>query len=220
MMDDRIGGIGKVGSAFLPMLLALLLLVPNQVFGQDGNQLIFFRVSGVAASDVLNIRKDADSASAIVGSFAPGAGPIEVFRRQHNWGEVATPEGTGWVNMRFLVPMQVASFGNSPLPNGLTCAGTEPFWSVHLDQGKAMLSTPQEANQKFSVVSTGGFIGRAGPDGFFVANGSQSQLTGIVSFRQCGDGMSERRYGWWINLLITDANGSGAVTGCCSLSAH
>lgn len=209
---------GRRGVDFLSVVAGLWLLLAAPGLAQGaGAGPAYFRVTGVASNDVLNIRREASASSPIVGSFRPGAGPIEVLRVKRNWGLVSTGEQMGWVKMTFLAPVPVARFANSPLPEGLSCGGTEPFWGIYLNQGQVVYSTPEGVDENFTVVASGGFSGRGGPDGFFVANGSQSQLTGIVSARQCGDGMSERTYGWWVNLLLTDINGTNAFTGCCSL---
>ncbi|MCC5969003.1 MAG: hypothetical protein JJU15_03570 [Pararhodobacter sp.] len=73
-----------------------------------------YRVTGVAANDVLNIRSGPGTSHAIVGIFPPNARDIWISGRIRTldsgavWVEVrssALPGGVGWVNGRFLDPM-------------------------------------------------------------------------------------------------------------------
>lgn len=73
-----------------------------------------WRVVGVAANDVLNIRSGPGVSNAIVGVFQPGArgvritGRIRTLQSGAVWAEVrgsGLPGGTGWVNGRFIDPM-------------------------------------------------------------------------------------------------------------------
>ena len=66
-----------------------------------------FRVEGVAADDVLNIRAQPDASSRILGSIPPGerhvdglGAPSTVARS--TWQRVRYGSVTGWVNARFL----------------------------------------------------------------------------------------------------------------------
>lgn len=73
-----------------------------------------WRVVGVAADDVLNIRAGPGVSNPIVGSFPPNARNIRITGRIRTlpsgavWAQVrgaGLPGGTGWVNGRFLQPM-------------------------------------------------------------------------------------------------------------------
>jgi len=73
-----------------------------------------WRVVGVAADDVLNIRSGAGVQHGIIGSFPPNAQNVRITGRIQRlasgavWAEIRAatlPGGTGWVNGRFLQPM-------------------------------------------------------------------------------------------------------------------
>ena len=64
------------------------------------------RVALVAADDVLNVRQDPTAASPIVGMLLPGVvvertGPEEITGSSV-WAQIETPQGSFWVNDRFL----------------------------------------------------------------------------------------------------------------------
>ena len=101
----------------------------------------YFRVSGVAANDVLNIRSAPDAETQILGMFAPDAGFIEVIEDSADgkWSRVNVGEGTGWVRRKFLMPVPVVTFYPTNIPVGLVCASTEPFISVQFNADMATL---------------------------------------------------------------------------------
>ncbi|HHS81944.1 MAG TPA: hypothetical protein ENJ68_00355, partial [Devosia sp.] len=66
----------RFGAVFFALIAGiwLLLAAPGMAQGAVGGA-AYFRVTGVASNDVLNIRQNASASSAIVGSLRPGAGP-------------------------------------------------------------------------------------------------------------------------------------------------
>ncbi len=228
---------------FFVIVLPLLLIVPvnaaekqgfeNQIIGSDvlGNDVrpAYYRVFGVDVDDSLKIRADPVAGAPVIGEYAPEAGPVEILKIEDGWGYVIAGEGNGWVNMAHLSEIPVSKVGESYLPQGLTCAGTEPFWYSEISAGEITYSRLDDAGLRFSIMEAGGFEGRVGPNSFIQAsmaneanetNGPDSVLYAVVSGRQCTDGMSDRDYGWWVNLLITTPRGTSALDGCCSLSVN
>ncbi len=232
--------------------LSLLLIVPagaaekqdfeKQFIGSDvlGNDVrpAYFRVSDVGDDGSLKIRVEPVAGAEVIGEYALEAGPIEILKIEDGWGYVIAGEGNGWVNMAHLNEIPVPKVGQSQLPQGLVCAGTEPFWYSEISGEEISYSRLDDANLRFSINEAGGFDGRIGPNSFVqaslisVANGangtneangtsgSDTVLYAVVSARQCSDGMSDRNYGWWVNLLITSPRGTSALDGCCSLSVN
>jgi hypothetical protein len=96
----------------------------------------YFRVTGVASDDSLNVRSSPSAASEKLGEFAFDADIIEVVRtdKSGRWGYVRTPgsDGMGWTSMRYLQPTMVMTFTGTLLPVGLSCGGTEPHWNFVL----------------------------------------------------------------------------------------
>ena len=132
-----------------------------------------FDVTGVAPDDVLNIREAPNAGAPIIGSFAPDAEGVEVIRpnADESWGLVNTAEGTGWTSLAFLErrPGQ----WNGAFPRIARCLGTEPFWSLSLDEDAVTLSTPQETAEG-RVALRSGAAARRDRFGFRTVNGEPS----------------------------------------------
>ncbi len=178
----------------------------------------YYRVHNVASNDVLNIRADSDSGAPIVGSFSPHAQPIEVLRREHNWGYVATGEQMGWVSMNFLTQIDLPKVGQSQLPVGLSCGGNEPFWGFRLGQSRVDFSFMGENDVSFKIDTAGGFAGYAGNNGFVQAGGTLSLFTAIFNANQCSDGMSDLDYGWQVDVVWNGEQGTQGYSGCCRMA--
>jgi len=201
------------GFLFLPLLLVL----PVQAFENDAVP-AYYRVFDVGSTGSLKIRAQAMAGGTIIGEYALAAGPIEILKIENGWGNVVAGDGNGWVNMAHLIEIPVPMVGQTSLPEGLLCSGTEPFWGFQLGSAEIVLSRMGEDDQTYSIIEADLFEGRTGPDGFVQAAGTSGMLFAIISARQCSDGMSDRAYGWWVNLLETSLNDTSAVNGCCSLS--
>jgi len=130
------------------LLLVGLLLLP-QVALAEASGPDFFRVTGVAADDVLNIRVAADAASTKVGEIPPNADGVRslgcegglnftewqaaseaerAVAAHRRWCRIAYGGVEGWVAGRFLVegaaPAPPASDGGGAGP------GDPPYWAV------------------------------------------------------------------------------------------
>lgn len=176
-------------------------------------------VTGVGTGDVLDIRAAPATASEIVGSLAPDAKDIEVLEvnRAETWGRVNAGEATGWVAMDFLVRQPGQWAGRAPAR--AICIGTEPFWSLALEDEVATFETPDSLPLAFIRRSELGSRNRI--DRF--ANVYENDLGGLVATLRntaCSDGMSDRAYGWEIDVLhvVAGAGNAQLFSGCCSIS--
>lgn len=176
-----------------------------------------FRVIGVEAADVLNIRAEPDAGSVILGTIPHNSSRVEVLRRSDDgkWGLVGAGEGNGWVAMRYLEP--VAASPAAQLPAPLRCLGTEPFWSFAHMPEKTWLLTPEEAS--VALVPSENF---AAGDGYYAAArdavGRGYHL--IVTREICSDGMSDRIYGFSARLFRQGGAENRLYSGCCSLDGR
>lgn len=184
-------------------------------FGQSFPQL--YDVTGVAADDVLNIRAAPSANAAIIGALAPDARGIEVVAANEagTWGQVNTGEGAGWVSLRFMAAQSVV-IDNFNLPVGLTCFGTEPFWSLAYDTGSLRFTTPDNPPRDLTLwiaQDTGvpgdptRMIRFAAPDGPGVAH---------IYPSACNDGMSDRAFGLGAAVML--GLDGPLLRGCCSLT--
>ncbi|MCL4676744.1 MAG: peptide-binding protein [Pararhodobacter sp.] len=196
----------------LSILTALLLA--TAATAQDFPAL--YRVTGVAANDVLNIRAEPSARTPIVGSFAPDQTGIEVvgLSEDRRWGLVRSDEGVGWSAMRFLSRERADGWQDGQ--QHLTCAGTEPFWRLDL-----FLPTNRA---EFHDIDSGGFEVRTNaPDLNRTRFPATLAMTfvgarqGFAAIRQgiCSDGMSDRLFGLEVQVYwLDDPQG---LSGCCNL---
>ncbi|MEE2567156.1 COG3650 family protein [Hyphobacterium marinum] len=174
-------------------------------------------VDNVASDDVLNIRADADAGSEIVGTLAPGAGPIEIAATRQigeaRWGLVAIQEGSGWINLAYASPAEVTMIGDSPIPAGTICAGTEPFWSLELTGEAGIYSDFEIERETYEISESESARSRPWPWMFGLRGSGLALLTPEL----CSDGMSDLPYAWSILLIRHDQTGHALYEGCCRL---
>lgn len=191
-------------------LLAALLFLAGPVFAQVLPAA--YRVVDVAADDVLNIRAEPSAEAPVIGSFPPGRTDVEVLEITPDgaWGRVGTPEGNGWVSMRYLAAQEMAA---DTIPRPFRCVGTEPFWGLSFDDAGAAFSSP-EGDQPLVPMTEA-----AAPDGFLahLAGADGGFWTLIADRDQCSDGMSDRTFGWKVLIFRLAAPESRLLSGCCTL---
>lgn len=214
----------KIGKIRVFTILFVSSMASWAVFGSVANAQspdiypIYYQVHNVASNDVLNARADSDSGAPIVGSLAHNASPVEIIKQEHNWGYVAVGEQMGWVSMKFLTQIVPPVVGQSQIPVGLSCGGTEPFWGFQLGQTEVNYSHMDDGDATFSIDTAKGFAGFAGRDGFVQAGGTLSLFTGIFTAGQCSDGMSDIDYGWRVNVVLNGTSSTTGFSGCCRLA--
>lgn len=202
----------------LRLALALCLALAPGLAGAQ-NLPALHDVTGVAADDVLNIRAEPRAGSAIIGTLAPFAEGIEVVAANEagTWGRVNQGETSGWVNLRYLQARPVA-LSQAGLPLGLSCFGTEPFWSLSHD-GQSLIHQRMGGGplefEVFEALATGapGDLRRA-----ILARAGPVSASAFIHPALCSDGMSDRVFGLAIGLVLDGPAGAELQTGCCTLA--
>lgn len=173
-----------------------------------------FQVTGVAEGDTLNIRSEPSANAEKLGEIGPYGLNIEVLEvtPDGNWGKVGLPEGNGWVAMRYLEP--IPQLDPYEVPRPLSCFGTEPFWSVSLYPSGAEYNSPDTGVIPMSVLEEA-----VSPQGYLIRleEGPALTRTLIVTRQKCGDGMSDRVYGFATLMFLAAPDGNETFSGCCSL---
>ncbi|MEL6519528.1 MAG: peptide-binding protein [Pseudomonadota bacterium] len=195
------------------VLAAVLTLLPVRVLAEPPE---LFKVINVASDDVLNIRASASAQSEILGAYPFDADGIEVVAIDPSgrWAMVGLPEGNGWVARRFLA--------SDPVDRPLKCFGTEPFWSLTVAEPDSTLVTPDIGPLTLNTSRAQSFLQTSSGIQGMELNGLDHSLSAIIRPRQCNDGMSDREFGWGIDLLWRMGfGGEGGselvhVTGCCT----
>jgi hypothetical protein len=145
-----------------------------------------------------------------VGELPPGAAPLEVSATDdgESWGRIGFGEADGWVALDALTPVDVSALPYALLPEGLVCAGVEPFWSLALAADGATYAAPDAEPR----AAPG--LGAATADGrFWPVMLRFDGLTALIRPAACADGMSDRTDPWTVDLLLGDT----LRTGCCRL---
>jgi uncharacterized membrane protein len=166
-------------------------------------------VTGVAADDVLNLRAEPRANAPLTGALSPTASGIEAERRSEGWVYVRAGRQSGWAAERYLRPALQFEGGKPPLP--LKCGGTEPFWSLLLEDRRATYQTPD-------VKATGADIGPFEPSRnstivWRVRPKDGPVASATIEARQaCSDNMSDRIYSFSVRLETRDGE---LLSGCC-----
>lgn len=178
-----------------------------------------YRVTGVGADDVLNVRAEPSSGATAIGRFGAGEKDIEVvgLDASGRWGRVNLGETAGWTAMRYLA-REPGGWDAEGLPAPLTCFGTEPFWSFEAGPGgKAVWGEPgvEERNLGLEVLDTGipGDVRRA----LVGTEEGAVVVVAAVTPGSCTDGMSDRAFGLEALVVLTTGETRGLRSGCCSL---
>lgn len=201
----------------LTAISVLCLLEAASAEGLEANLPALFDVTGVAASDVLNVRSEPTAAGRIVGTLESDAERVEVVDLSDNgrWALVNVAETSGYVAVRYLEPREI-EHGPDGLPSKLSCFGTEPFWSLAFDEGTLSLATPEDGEQSLSLDRVFAMMNRPQPNHVILAHQGETAYIGVIGRAECSDGMSDRRYGLEITF-IEDSTHAWAASGCCSL---
>ena len=137
-------------------------------------------------------------------------------RDNSEWWEVLYPRvrsGIGWVNARFLVPAKPNAAPETGYP--LLCAGTEPFWSLHIAAGRAKYSSPDAHDMSFT---TSAWLPAHGSRGLFAIRLGKRERTAKSGYAvvarnpACSDGMSDTLYPFNNVLIMPDGQ---VLDGCC-----
>ncbi|MBM2320941.1 MULTISPECIES: hypothetical protein [Marivita] len=180
----------------------------------------YHRVVGVAIDDVLNVRSEPSGSSVDIGDLAYDARRIEAFEfdATGNWARIALNERDGWVATRFLTRDEVPTLGDTTVPQGLICGGTEPFWALGLYGDDARYSHPVDGDTDFafdSIVTAEGRLGS--PALVTLATEDSRVIEATISGATCFDGMSDRSYGWTITMQLIAPGQRRFLSGCCQL---
>lgn len=178
----------------------------------------YYRVTGVASDDTLNVRVEPSGSSADIGDLPHDATGIEVITQENGWGQIVWEEGNGWISMRFLEPDDtLPMIAGTDLPVGLLCGGTEPFWSIRLSGDSATYSDTSGTVLPMTLVDARVSSGRPGfPLALrFTAEGAGAMS--IIRAQVCWDGMSDRTYGYALTQLLRAGSEERFLDGCCWL---
>lgn len=178
----------------------------------------FYDVSGVASDDVLNVRAAPGVGNTIIEKLTADARFVEVVAidDKGEWARINVGERSGWVALRFLTrrPGQP----ENQLPRPLSCAGTEPFWSLDVSQSDSA-AFRRMGGDPVTVTTLDPVTSENRTDRYAIFGQSDERVFTFMFQRDaCSDGMSDRAYGISVDLFMTTQTGVTYLTGCCTLS--
>jgi len=176
-----------------------------------------YSVAGVAANDSLNIRADPRASAQIIGTYPPYAVNIEVLRLSEDskWAKVGLGERNGWVAARYL--QRDADTEPYRIPRPLSCSGTEPFWTLNLSLRGTDFA---EIGYDLSILTE---VSEAVSDDAFLGvyeEGPTLTHTLLVQRQICGDGMSDRAFGFSARVFTQAPDGNRFYSGCCTMDQN
>jgi uncharacterized membrane protein len=197
--------VSRHGSA---LVLVLLVAVPPAAAQQPVHQ-----VTGVAASDVLTVRRAPSASAPAIGALSPLADFVLVRERRGSWVRVEVTRGVpapvrGWVAGRYLEPVDIDA---RPDDGAWACYGTEPFWSAWIEGGEVAFRT-DDGTTTTRLADLRPSRNEPGRAWTFRFGGDAPQQAVMMSGGVCSDGMSDvttRR------SLALVGPGGGLLNGCC-----
>ncbi|WP_375687457.1 SH3 domain-containing protein [Pseudooceanicola sp. LIPI14-2-Ac024] len=193
------------------LILCAALLATPAAATQDAFPALY-DVTGVAANDVLNLRAAPNAGAPVVGTLAPDATGVEVVELAPgvDWGRVNIGETSGWVSLAYMA-RRPGQFAGAP-PDIARCFGTEPFWGLTAANAGYIFSGVDIPPRTLTPTWQGAAAGRADRHGMTFDAG-----TAVITTAACSDGMSDRRFGLAIDLLLTAGDTPLLYSGCCTL---
>lgn len=193
------------------LLVLLLAILAGGAAAAQGVGL--YDVSGVASDDALFVRARPSNDGEVVGALQHDAKGVRVSELSPNgrWGRVDHEGAEGWVYLGYMK----AQDDVTDFPGTLDCTGTEPFWSLAVRPSSVALDQ----------MSGPGFNGTAGTRTRAEARSDRwslrafdkgRNLTAVITRQQCSDGMSDRRYPYTVDVLLSEQEAHSHISGCCA----
>lgn len=185
----------------------------------DGGPLpAVFTVTGVASNDRLWVRDEPHATGARIGGLSPNSVVQITGRVSDDWGQITLNGQIGYVHMNYLTRASDSGGGTTVngFPLGLSCRGTEPFWTLSIagDRTVEYTSLINGTDPITSLTQTTPALSGGYPYVF----GAQ-RYTGTLNQEFCSDGMSDTDYS--MSLILTRAGSAGTVEtlyGCCNVN--
>ncbi len=133
------------------------------------------------------------------------------------WGQVNTPERSGWVEMRFL-KLTDPVWDRETAPEFLSCVGQGPDWWLQISGSALELSMGAELDHGMTISEITLPSGDARSSRVIRAENPSNSATVSISEGQCALHSGGQIYGLSTNVLLETDAGETLVTGCCSLA--
>lgn len=163
----------------------------------------------------LVVRRHPDPSAERSGTLDVGANDIVVAGTRleaHDrvWWQVIHEQELGWVEAGYLAPMDADVPLQKTFP--LRCVGTEPFWSLHVEDDESVFETP-ESSQRWTAGPVNLAVGMIGRYAVRLEDGENvGHLAAWRNPHFCSDSMSNIGYPFEGIVVVPDGT---AYSGCC-----
>ena len=183
-----------------------------------------YRVVGIQAPDVLNMRERPESQNRISSARIVGRIPAKAASvlgsgatqriGAARWFEVRYGEVRGWVNGRFLAPLSGKL--DRALEADLLCSGAEPFWSLKVEQDAAEFKSADTPAERYSIAAREPFQGREGTLALRLVSDNGS-ISALVQHKEwCSNGGSDVEYAFEVRA-VGFGGSEQPRRGCCMM---
>lgn len=188
------------------LLLLSLLAGGPQIAANPG---VPYRVTGVGDWDTLLIRSRPSAKAAIRGAIPHDGVEVSVlkFGTEKRWAYVNYHDMVGWVSTAYLSP---AAEVGAP-QKGVSCTGTEPFWSLTLAGVESRWASP-EGDEAAPLSEPIAASNRT--NGWMLSGDGAVRWALLEIDPGCSDGMSEKAWDYSAWILHSDGR---LLQGCCSV---
>jgi uncharacterized membrane protein len=183
-------------------VLAGLCLLAAPAAAQEVHQ-----VTGVAPHDVLNVRRAPGASAPLAGAIPPTADFVLLHERRGAWARVEHRGTTGWVAARYL---ELRDIDAGPGEGVWVCYGTEPFWTLWLEDGHILYRDDLGA-ERVPLADVAPSRNEPGRVWLFPVPIREPFRALMQSGGLCNDGMSENHTRRHVHLVYD----RGLTSGCC-----
>ncbi len=181
-----------------------------------------FIVTGVAQDDALNVRLAPLLKSEKIGALASGA-QVEVTAMSPDtkWARILFEDQDGWVAARYLAlaaGSQKSGSVNGGIPKVLACIGTEPFWSLDVTVSDMVAKMEFRNTETKPKTWANAVVSAPVNRGFRSFAAVDDDVAAVFGRHECSDDMSDRTYGWTLDLLLR-GDQTGYLQGCCRMTS-
>lgn len=168
-----------------------------------------------ALSEHLNVREEPSAESRDLGNLAPGSQPYEIMETDSTgqWGRILWQETTGWVALKFMIPVQLPHLADTIVPIGLLCAGTEPFWTMEIESAESATLSTSDAVTPMALSGVKVSRNRKEHPVAIELFAENYDAVTLLSRQACSDGLSDINYSWAADIIIQPP--LSLLSGCC-----
>ncbi len=179
------------------------------------------KLTGLSAGDHLNVRRQASAGSEDIGNVSPDMGPVDIIGIDDSgeWGRIVWQDANAWLSLNYLEPDDDGYLPGARVPEGLQCVGAEPFWSYTIKSAQEVaLQYPDRDESPDMILDQ--VLGSSNRIDFplaLLAASASLSTTAMLRTGLCFDGMSDREYGWSVDILVYERDQQRLLSGCCHL---